>query len=77
VGIVIPKGKEREAYRIPGWILAKDAKQAEWKMNPYDGRPMYCVPQDKLRPLSELRQIVHNEKAASLAEAAKLKRVES
>lgn len=66
VGVIIPKGKEREPYRIPGWIPAKDAKRSEWKMNPYDGRPMYCVPQEYLRHLNELRTIVLQEKIQEL-----------
>lgn len=58
VGVVIPKGKEREPYRIAGWINAKDAKKLEWKMNPYNGRPMYCVPQSELKDASDLRKMI-------------------
>lgn len=58
VGVVIPKGKEREPYRIAGWIPAKDAKRPEWKMNPFNGRPMYAVPQSELRDASELKQLL-------------------
>lgn len=54
LGIVIPKGKEREPYRIAGWIQAKDAKRPEWEMNPYNGRPMFCVPQKYLLSPKEL-----------------------
>lgn len=66
VGIVIPKGKERCPYRIPGWITAGEAKRVEWEMNPYEGRPMYCVPQKSLRPLSELKEIILREKLEQL-----------
>lgn len=62
VGIVIEKGKEEEPYRIPGWILAKDGKQPQWLINPYDGRPFYAVPQDKLRSFDELISIINNER---------------
>lgn len=66
VGVIIPKGKEREPYRIPGWIRAGDAKRPEWEMNPYNGRPMYCVPQSELIHLNELKSLVLEEKMQEL-----------
>jgi hypothetical protein len=65
VGIVIPAGRERDVYRIPGWIEAGSGKRPEWKMNPFNGRPMFCVPQRFLRPLSELKEIIVLEKYAT------------
>ncbi len=56
VGIVIPKGREREPFRIAGWIYAREAKKTEWKMNPYNGRPIYCVPQTQLFPAGILKE---------------------
>lgn len=58
VGIVIPRGKEREPYRIPGWILAKDAKRPEWCITPNGDEPMWAVPQEHLLPLTELRPLL-------------------
>jgi hypothetical protein len=57
VGVVIPPGKERGPYRIAGWIIAADAIQDCWEMAPYGGRPMYPVPQEHLRPMSELKSL--------------------
>ena len=59
VGVVIPRGGERAPYRLPGWILAGDAKRKEWLMDPNGGGwPFYAVPQHSLRPLAELREWV-------------------
>lgn len=59
VGVVIPRGKERERYRLPGWFMAGEAKRhLEWSMAPHNRPPMIAVPQEILRPLSELRQII-------------------
>lgn len=57
IGVVIPKGYEREPpYRIPGWILAGDAKRQEWLMDPHNrGYPMWAVPQKHLRDIRELK----------------------
>lgn len=58
IGVVIERGKERQQYRVVGWINAKHAKKKEWKIDPRSlGRPMFAVPQDKLRGLDELRQL--------------------
>ena len=55
VGVVIPRGKERDPYRIPGWIQAGDAKRDRWLMRPFGiGLSFYAVPQSQLRPLKEL-----------------------
>lgn len=65
VGCVIPPGKERQTYRLPGWIIAKDGKQARWLRDPKDQKkPIFLVPQCKLRPLSELWEIILKEKNA-------------
>lgn len=58
VGVVIPFGKEREgSYRVAGWCLASEAQgNLEWEMAPCGRPPMYCVPQNCLRSVSELRQ---------------------
>ena len=62
VGIVIPPGKERERYRIAGWIWARDAKKEEdWKIAPHGGPPMWAVPQSELRPAKELLEVVRKE----------------
>jgi recombination protein RecT len=74
VGVVIEKGKEREPYRLPGWIYAADAKQASFRMDPHEkNHPMYAVPQYVLRPLSELKEIILVEKkmATNLQELQK------
>lgn len=45
-------------FRIAGWILAGDAKRAEWWRS-YDGRPPYFyVPQAALKPLESLAGVV-------------------
>ena len=58
VGVVIPRGKERGPYRLAGWIVAADARQDRWEMAPWGGRPMYAVPQEHLRPMSELKNLI-------------------
>ncbi len=59
VGVVIRKGEERSRYRIPGWILAGDAKRKEWMIDPLDRkRPVYAVPQSELLPLAKLIHII-------------------
>jgi hypothetical protein len=58
VGVVIPKGQERQRYRLPGWILAKEAKKREFLMNPWEGRPMYAVPQQALNPMATIKQFL-------------------
>lgn len=56
VGVVIPKGCERKPYRLPGWIDACEAlSRPEWSIAPCGRPPMIAVPQEHLRPLSELR----------------------
>lgn len=56
VGVVITEGNERAGrYRIPGWIYAGNARLFdEWVMAPYDGPPMWAVPQDELWDAREL-----------------------
>jgi hypothetical protein len=55
VGCVIEQGKEREAYRVPGWIKAKEGKKREWLADPLERHhPVYLVPQDYLLSLDEL-----------------------
>ncbi len=60
VGVVIPKGTERQSpYRVAGWYIAGDAKREEWKLDPHDrALPMYGVPQEELRPIPELRRMI-------------------
>ncbi len=63
VGVVIEKGKERQPYRLPGWIYAGDAKRDEYRMDPHQkGHPMYAVPQWVLRPIRELLAIIEEER---------------
>jgi hypothetical protein len=59
VGIVIPPGKEREPYRIPGWINACYGKRPEWLKDWLGrGRPVFCVPQERLFPLAVLLDLM-------------------
>ena len=64
IGVVIPPGKERSgSYRVAGWCLASEAQgKLEWEMAPCNRPPMYCVPQNCLRSVSELRQITNQPK---------------
>jgi hypothetical protein len=71
VGIVIEKGKEREPYRIPGWINAKYAKKDIYRMDPLGrGKPMYSVPQNKLRSLESLLEFIKKETTPTRALSA-------
>lgn len=55
IGVVIPKGRERQPHRIAGWIPAREATREEWVMNPGDReRPFFCVPQSFLRHIDTL-----------------------
>ena len=57
IGVVIEPGRERgHAYRLPGWIKARDAKRPEWRIAPRGRPPMFAVPQSALAPLSALRK---------------------
>lgn len=60
VGCIIERGKERQSYRLPGWIHARDGKRQEFLMDPLERmQPMYSVPQYELRSLEVLRRIIH------------------
>jgi hypothetical protein len=62
VGVVIVRGREREEYRLPGWYYAGEAQaHPEWAEPWFDGPPVFMVPQEHLRPLSELRETVRAE----------------
>ena len=61
VGVVIPKGHERGPYRMPGWIVAADAKRDEWQMAPHGRPPMFAVPQNDLRPMAWLQTMIASE----------------
>jgi hypothetical protein len=63
MGVIMPKGQERKPARLPGWILARDAKALNplWIQNPNNKIPFYGVHQAFLRPLSELREILRQE----------------
>lgn len=41
-------------YEVIGWIKGKDAKRPEWWKNPGDHKPAFFVPDEHLRPVSEL-----------------------
>lgn len=65
VGVVIPKGQERNPYRLPGFMKASEAKEhREWRMNPYEGRPFYGIPQAHLHPIWELVRLLGEKKAS-------------
>jgi hypothetical protein len=69
IGVVIPRGEERALrYRVAGWILAGDAKREEWSLAPHGRPPMFAVPQDQLRPVGELQEIVAEELLAQSRE---------
>jgi hypothetical protein len=62
VGVVIPQGRERKPYRLPGWISAIEAKdRADWAIAPNGRPPVVAVPQQHLRPLTELRELLRAE----------------
>lgn len=52
---ILARGEMPE-YILVGWIQGRDAKKAEWLKDPGGyGKPNYFVPDDLLRPMSELR----------------------
>lgn len=60
VGVVIEKNREREPYRIPGWINAKYAKKDFYKIDPLGrGRPVFAVPQEKLFHINLLKDLMN------------------
>jgi len=62
VGVIIEKGREREPYRIPGWINAKYAKKIKYQMDPGNrNRPFYGVPQDRLCDPKLLMELIQKE----------------
>lgn len=44
-------------WSVPGWIVARDGKKKVFWRDPAGGRPAYFVPQDRLRPIKELREL--------------------
>jgi hypothetical protein len=74
VGCIIEPGREREPYRIPGWINAKFAKREEWRCDFGNrGKPVYAAPQSALFGFDELLRLIAKEKQPdilSLAHAA-------
>jgi hypothetical protein len=61
VGVVVPRGSEQGPYRVAGWYPARQAKRPEWMLSPHGRPPMFAVPQEHLRSLRELRQIIARE----------------
>ena len=62
VGVVCPKGKERDPYALPGWIGATEARNIGILIDPNGrGQPFYAIPQKSLRPMRELREIIRQE----------------
>lgn len=50
-------------FRVRGWIRGADAKKEEWFKSLSTGRPpAYFVPNEALRPMSELRKQLKKEK---------------
>lgn len=45
-------------YDLRGWIAGMDGKRDEYRDDPKGGRPAYFVPQDRLRPMTELTKAV-------------------
>jgi len=45
-------------WRIPGWIVAENAKRSDWQMAPNNRPPFYAVPQHELWPLFQLRLLI-------------------
>lgn len=58
VEVVIPPGREREPYRLPGCFWASAAKRPEWQIAPHGRPPMYAVPQKELLSLSLLKAVL-------------------
>lgn len=61
VGVLLPEDLSTRKYTVVGWILAQDAKQKRWGRNPYGKGLYYAVPLHELRPIAELRDIIHLE----------------
>lgn len=45
-------------FHLQGWILARDGKSQTYWLDPGTGRPAFFVPQQDLRPMPDLRQLV-------------------
>lgn len=47
-------------YRIAGWLYGRECKQPEWLMTTKgrEDSPAYFAPQDALRPIESLREVV-------------------
>jgi len=41
-------------YQVVGWLVAREAKRAEWLHDYGDGAPAYFVPDGALRPIEDL-----------------------
>lgn len=62
LGIIMPRGEEHLPCRVPGWINAVYGKRPEWLADP-GGRqqPVYLVPQERLRPISLLLNLIRKD----------------
>lgn len=58
---------ESPKFMLCGWIFGKDGKLDKFWSDPAGGRPAYFVPQEQLRPISELREILPNLKMREAA----------
>jgi hypothetical protein len=45
-------------YRVPGWILGRDAKRPEWREAPVNRAPAYWVKPQDLRPIDTLNEFI-------------------
>jgi hypothetical protein len=45
-------------WTVPGWVYGGDGKADDYWPGPHPQRPAFYVPQDRLRPVSDLRRIL-------------------
>jgi hypothetical protein len=62
VCVVVPDSKYHEYYRVPGWLVAGQAKKIGYYWKPGGlGRCIYTVQQENLMPISRLKELIVSE----------------
>lgn len=55
---VLVTAEDAPLFHLVGWIYGRDGKQQQFWKDPAGGRAAFFVPQEELRPLHELKEII-------------------
>jgi hypothetical protein len=57
VSVLVERVQLPRVY-LRGWIMGRDGKRQEWWSEPQAGRGCFCVPNDELRPMAALQEVL-------------------